>query len=324
MSPIVQTAIYSLVTRVTALEGLSFSFQGAWSSTTVYTTNQVVSYTDGGLYIANQAVAAGEDVPTLNGHWSLLMPAGQKGDAGNNGQGFNFTGAWVSGTGDYHPYDLATDPIDNGVYQCTTAVATSTNSPSTDSVNWAIFVPAGQKGDGGQTGQGFNFTGAWIISTGDYSPYDLATDPLNHGVYQCTTAVAGSSLSPSQDSANWAIFVPAGANATTPVNFLVNDTDITDSATFNSTVSAGFVACLAAVGLDTTWAFTYSDPPANGTCYRIFNNSAPNTFNYILVNPAESTTIVTLSGQEAATLVYRTGGWLVLPGLVNPVSCSPS
>ena len=114
---------------------------------------------------------------------------GSVGQAGQVGQGFNWRGYW-NGTSNssgyyttYYPYDVVN--YANNIYLCTFLNSATSGNPSSNSLNWELFVPLGYQGSRGYTGStpnpsapvrqeynGDGVTNTFTVDTG-YTPYQL-------------------------------------------------------------------------------------------------------------------------------------------------------
>lgn len=74
---------------------------------------------------------------------------GIQGAKGEDGQGFNYMGAWISGR-EHHPYDVVTE--DGTSYVCVAEIASSTTPPSLDTSHWDVFAARGEQGEQGPQG----------------------------------------------------------------------------------------------------------------------------------------------------------------------------
>jgi hypothetical protein len=64
--------------------GISFIWEGTWSSGSNYDENDVVYY-DGSSYIAVANVSSGQNPPDNNSNWELMAQAGTSGTSGSSG-----------------------------------------------------------------------------------------------------------------------------------------------------------------------------------------------------------------------------------------------
>lgn len=114
-----------------ALMTQGFNYTGTWLIGTSYNFGDVVTLNNS-FYLsitAGEQTNTGHNPQTDGGvHWALLD------------QGFNFRGAWVSGTA-YNPYDVVTSSSSTYV----NILATSgTTVPGSDPTHWTLMAQAGQ------------------------------------------------------------------------------------------------------------------------------------------------------------------------------------
>lgn len=116
-------------------------------------------------------------------------PTGPTGPTGPQGPGFNYVGAWVSGSKEYHPDDVVT--YEGVAYVCYLTVTNSSVPPSQDPQHWDKFieVPGGGEavvltGNTGtltveQYGKLYPYVGNYIVCNNEY--YYFADDMSNAG-----------------------------------------------------------------------------------------------------------------------------------------------
>ena len=147
----------------------------------------------------------------LQGAQGIQGPQGPQGPGGNNGQGFNFRGAFSNGT-NYSAYDVVT--YGGSTYDATVSIPAGGGTPD-QNPNWALMAevgaqgPQGAQGDQGQngaTGQGFDFMGPFD-NNNNYNAYDVVT--YGGSTYVATIGIRGGGGSPAQNQ-NWSLMAQLG------------------------------------------------------------------------------------------------------------------
>lgn len=133
------------------------AWRGVWSSLTVYSVLDAVSYLNAS-YISLNNINQG-NIPSSSPQWAILAGSGGPGPAGE----FTFVGVWAATTG----YVLNDIVSYNGSSYAVTGSPTVGINPATDVANWSLIAsvgaqgPAGPQGPQGATGLGFTWKGAW-------------------------------------------------------------------------------------------------------------------------------------------------------------------
>lgn len=116
-------------------------------------------------------------------------PTGPTGATGPQGPGFNYVGAWVSGSNEYHPDDVVT--YEGVAYVCYLTVTNSSVPPSQDPQHWEKFIEVPGGGEAvvlsGNTGtlteEQYNklypYVGNYIVCNNEY--YYFADDMSSAG-----------------------------------------------------------------------------------------------------------------------------------------------
>ncbi|WP_420585842.1 host specificity factor TipJ family phage tail protein [Ruegeria sp.] len=136
-------------------------WRGAWSGTTSYQVNDLVSH-EGASWISTAPDNLGNTPSTTSAQWDLIARAGEDGVNANDGQGFEWRGAWATGR-DYRANATIQDIVArNGrAYICTrTHASTSDNGPTGDEGgdNWDLLADQGKPG---LDGDSFRWRGTW-------------------------------------------------------------------------------------------------------------------------------------------------------------------
>ena len=203
----------------------TFSFKGAWSNVTAYTTNNVVTR-KGSVYVAVQGNSGSDPyLDTTQTNWKLFA------------QGFNYAGTWLVGTS-YNYFDVVT--FNNSFYlSVVPGEQTNTgNNPQTDDgTHWALLD------------QGFNFRGSWLIGT-TYQPYDVVT--FNGSTYIGLT-LNNTGNEPDTSPSNWSLLASAGTVASRQhYTFTMPNAPITSVQVTSNVVTLAVVNTFSTQGLSTT------------------------------------------------------------------------
>jgi hypothetical protein len=173
-----------------------FTYSGAWNSGTqsagAYSVNSIVSYI-GNTYVATVSGYGLTSTPDASGSgWSLFT---SKGADGATGEGFNYLGPWQEEVtyveNDIVSYQGSTYIFPGGTYN---------GAIPTDSNVWLLFT---SKGDSLTWRGEFN-------DTAIYYKNDIVS--YNENLYIAKEYLFYISLSPTENSESWDLFVPKGAD----------------------------------------------------------------------------------------------------------------
>ena len=129
--------------QIIDLGKLRFNFEGEWSNSTTYESNDVIRY-GGNVYVYNNLVRTSGNLPTDTNYWSLMV------------EGTNFEGNWDSSTA----YQIGDTVAHGGIIYLATADTTNNIPPNISF--WSVYT------------QGFQYEGIYDAST-NYQKNDIVT-----------------------------------------------------------------------------------------------------------------------------------------------------
>ena len=209
-------------------DGTGFTPKGTWSSTTQYTTFDIVTY-EGSMYDCITPVKSDTAPDVDNIHWLLQVSRGQKGEIGQTGQrgeigqtgqagekgadglGLVPRGVW-SAVAVYTVRDIVT--YNGSGYQCIVNTQATQTTPETDVAHWLKFVSKGDKGDKstvpgekgepGKDGTSLTPKGVWLTGT-SYLKNDIVTVQGEGFIdfYSALIDLTPSLVDPANDAAHW-------------------------------------------------------------------------------------------------------------------------
>lgn len=129
--------------------GFSFTWQGAYATSSTYSQYNVIEY-DGSSYISLGTSSPGLTPSTVTQSWNLMASKGATGAVGSTGQGFTWQGTFSEST-TYGFYDVA---YYDGSSYISVTISNLGNTPSNATQSWNIMAL-------GSTSETLNITGTY-------------------------------------------------------------------------------------------------------------------------------------------------------------------
>ena len=182
-------------------EGSGFRWRGAWSNTTAYVIDDIVSH-EGSAWISTRN-STNQEPDGASNFWDLYA---EKGEDGESGSGFRWRDSWDSATA-YNINDIVRHDGSAWV-----AITNSTNQePSSSSANWNIYAErgstgeTGSRGEAGRQGDGFAWQGEW-----DDTPTYAIRDVVHHEGNAWVATQVNTNSEPTDTSTDWNEFASGG------------------------------------------------------------------------------------------------------------------